>query len=154
MRTPGESATLCAVLVLVGSACFAAMPPQSPAGQPVVPVVESAAVPFYPVGWRMGGLEGKARLAVSTDGRRATQVRLISGSELVGLHAEGVIKNWVFRDHAPTTFEVTLSYTLEGGEPECGSSDNGTVLLRLPTEVEVRARAVKICDPLPKKSKR
>jgi hypothetical protein len=46
--------------------------------------------------------------------------------------------------HEPTTFHVTFTYKLLP-EPDCWL-DSGTVVLHLPTEVEVSAKPKKICD--------
>jgi hypothetical protein len=59
--------------------------------------------------------------------------------------AQENVKTWEFEEHSPTTFEVTFRYKILP-QSEC-DIDNGTVLLRLPTEVEVSAKGVQTCDP-------
>jgi hypothetical protein len=112
-----------------------------------LPRVESAAVPFYPTSWRFAGRDGSATLAVSTNGRKTSVVRLVSGDGFILAEAEKNIATWTFAEHRPSTFEVQFRYVLEGAE--CSTSDSGSmVILRLPREVEVRARSLGICEEL------
>jgi hypothetical protein len=67
--------------------------------------------------------------------------------------AQENVMTWKFEEHTPTTFEATFRYKIVP-QAEC-EMDNGTVLLRLPTEVEVTAKAWQTCDPaIEKPSKR
>jgi hypothetical protein len=59
--------------------------------------------------------------------------------------AQENVKTWEFEEHSPTTFKATFRYKILP-QSEC-DIDNGTVLLRLPTEVEVSAKGVQTCDP-------
>jgi len=61
------------------------------------------------------------------------------------------VKTWQFEQHRPTTFEATFHYKLLlskcDSECNCDSVEKGSVLLQLPTNVEVSAKELLICDP-------
>jgi TonB family protein len=113
-----------------------------------LPTVESAAVPFYPPLARVARIEGTVRLRVWTEGKRVSVISTESGHPLLATAAEANVRTWQFTDRGPTTFEVTFEYKMLQ-ESQC-EMDNGTVLLRLPTEVEVSAKGVQTCDPVEK----
>jgi hypothetical protein len=110
-----------------------------------LPTVVSATVPFYPRTARLARIEGVVRLQISTDGRRVSTISVKGGPPVLIPAAEENVRTWLFKEHKPTTFEVTFHYKMLP-ESEC-EADNGTVLLRLPTEVEVTAKGVQTCDP-------
>jgi hypothetical protein len=109
------------------------------------PVVLDAAVPFYPQNARMAHIEGVVRLEVSTDGEAVSGVELFSGTLILAMAAKENVKTWRLKWHSRTTFQVTFRYKLL---PEFACEvDNGTVVLRLPLEVEVTAKGIQTCDP-------
>jgi hypothetical protein len=110
-----------------------------------LPVVLDAPVPFYPQNARMAHIEGVVRLEVSTDGEAVSGVELFSGPLILAMAAKENVKTWRLRWHSRTTFQVTFRYKLL---PEFACEiDNGTVVLRLPLEVEVTAKGIQTCDP-------
>ncbi len=60
------------------------------------------------------------------------------------------METWQFEQHTPTSFEATFRYKLLPSECDaqcsCDSVEKGTILLRLPDEVEVSAKELMICD--------
>jgi hypothetical protein len=66
--------------------------------------------------------------------------------------AKDNVKTWQFEPHTPTSFEVTFHYKLLlpskcDSECNCDSTEKESVLLELPTKVEVSSKAPVICDP-------
>ncbi len=110
-----------------------------------LPTVTTAGVPFYPPIARVARIEGVVRLRLSTDGKRVSAISVESGPPALVPAAQENVRTWQFKDHSPTTFESTFRYKMLP-ESEC-EMDSGTVLLRLPTEVEVSAKGVQTCDP-------
>jgi|GEM_PF-1967134 len=110
-----------------------------------LPTVATAGVPFYPPVARVARIEGVVHLRLSTDGKRVSAISVESGPPALVQAAQENVRTWQFKDHSPTTFEATFRYKMLS-ESEC-EMDSGTVLLRLPTEVEVSARGVQTCDP-------
>jgi len=114
-------------------------------GKQDLPIVNYAAVPFYPRDAQLAHIDGMVRLRISTDGETASRVELLEGPVALARAARDNVKTWRFGLHTRATFETTFRYTLLSGfvcVPE-----NSTVLLRLPLEVEVTAKSVKTCDP-------
>jgi hypothetical protein len=108
------------------------------------PVVTDGRLPTYPVRARMHHFESVVRLEVSMEGDKITKVTLLEGQLVLGTTAIENVKTWRFRWHTPTTFETIYRYKLL---PESACDvDNPTIVLRLPVEVEVTAKAMKICD--------
>jgi hypothetical protein len=66
---------------------------------------------------------------------------------LLAAAAEKNVQTWEFTEHQPTTFTVTYQYKLVADLKE--NPYGPTVILRLPTEVEVLARPIVISDPAP-----
>jgi TonB family protein len=114
-------------------------------GREHLPTVATAGVPFYPPIARVARMQGVVRLHVTTDGKRVSAISVESGPPMLAQAAEENVKTWQFKDHAPTTFAATFQYKMLP-ESEC-EMDSGTVLLRLPTEVDVSAKGVQTCDP-------
>lgn len=110
-----------------------------------VPVVVSAAVPFYPPDAQMAHIEGVVQLSVCIDGEAVTGVERLDGQIMLARAAMANVKTWRLQWHGRTTFEATFRYKLL---PEfvCGF-ENPTILLRLPLDVEVTANGLKTCDP-------
>ena len=117
-----------------------------------LPRVVNASVPFYPRLAQQAHILGIVRLRVSTDGKRASSVEILSGPPLLAQVAKTNVETWEFEQHSPTSFEVTFRYKLLPSEcdPECNCEgvEKGTILLRLPDEVEVNAQELMICDPV------
>jgi TonB family protein len=110
-----------------------------------LPTVAIAGVPFYPPVARVARIEGVVHLRLSTDGKQVSAISVESGPPALVQAAQENVRTWQFKDHSPTTFEATFRYKMLP-ESEC-EMDSGTVLLRLPTEVEVSAKGVQTCDP-------
>jgi len=109
----------------------------------VPPVVETASVPFYPPLARVAHIEGVVKLRITSDGSNVSDVSVLSGPPMLVSAAAENVRTWKFRDHSPTTFEVTFRYRMLS-ESKC-EIDNGTVTLNLPGEVEIAAAGVKTC---------
>ncbi len=64
--------------------------------------------------------------------------------------AQKNVKTWQFEPHTPTTFETTFHYKLLpskcDAECNCDSVAKSSVLLQLPSDVEVNAKELIICD--------
>lgn len=133
-------ASLLILLVLVSGTIMSTQPSKEH-----LPTIAIASVPFYPPIARVARMEGVVRLRLSTDGKRVSAISVESGPPVFVPPAEENVRTWQFKDHTPTTFEATFRYKMLP-ESEC-EMDSGTVLLRLPTEVEVSAKGVQTCDP-------
>ena len=111
-----------------------------------VPVVTSGSMPLYPQVPLLAQITGVVRLRVSTDGSRVTSMEMESGPAILANAAEESIKTWQFAQHKPTTFETTFTYTLLPATCDaaghCNARENDEVLLHLPTDVQIRTRAV------------
>lgn len=116
-----------------------------------LPNVLRASVPFYPRMSQAAHIEGVVRLRVSTDGNRVASVEVQSGQPMLAQAAQDNVKTWRFQTHSPTTFEATFHYKLLpskcDAECNCDSVEKPSVLLRLPTDVEVSAKELMVCDP-------
>lgn len=53
-------------------------------------------------------------MRVTTDGHAVTDVRIVSGPQILAQPAESNVRTWKFADHSPTTFTVTYVYANEG----------------------------------------
>jgi len=113
--------------------------------KPNLPTVIASAVPFYPPVARAAGIDGVIRFRLSTDGSRVSTISVEGGPPLLVSSAEENIRTWRFKEHSPVTFEATFRYKMLA-ELEC-EMDSGTVVLRLPSEVEVSAKRLQTCDP-------
>jgi TonB family protein len=116
----------------------------------VMPTV--ASVPLYPRVIRAARIQGDVVLRVSTDGRRVFAVELKSGPPMLAEAAKDSVKTWQFEPHTPTSFEVTFHYKLLlptkcDSECNCDSEEKESMLLQLPTNVDVSAKVPSICDP-------
>jgi len=115
------------------------------------PKVVSASVPFYPELARQTRAQGVVTLRLSTDGKRVVIIDSANGPALLVEAAKENVKTWQFDAHAPTSFEVTFRYRLL--VPECDSqcrceaAEKDSVLLQLPTNVELTAKTLLTCDP-------
>jgi TonB family protein len=109
-----------------------------------LPVVKSGDLPFYPQLPRVAQIEGDVRLRITTDGLSVRSVTVDSGQPMLARAAQDNVKTWKFEPHAPTSFSTLFSYHLvkETVTYSCDPDvpDNGTVVLRLPAEVEITSR--------------
>lgn len=108
------------------------------------PVVLDAAVPFYPDIARLSHMEGVVRLQVSTNGETVSRVEFLDGPLVLATAAKENVKTWRLKWHSQSTFVATFRYKLLPNFV-C-LPDNGTVVLRLPLEVEVSAKGIQTCD--------
>ncbi|HXN51631.1 MAG TPA: hypothetical protein VN943_06815 [Candidatus Acidoferrum sp.] len=135
------------VLALVSMAYPTAVAQES---KVALPRVAGAAVPLYPPLARAAHVQGIVHVKVTTDGQRAVATHAEDGPKLLAAAAEENARTWQFAVHEPTTFTVTYHYKLVAGMK--GNPDNPEVVLRLPTEVEVRTLPMPpIADPSPDK---
>jgi TonB family protein len=122
-----------------------------------LPSVLSASVPLYPRIPQMAHIEGVVRLRISTDGNRVASVEVQSGQPMLAQAAQDNVKTWQFERHSPTTFEATFRYRLLpskcDAECNCDSVEKPSVLLQLPTDVEVNAKELMVCDSASNKPK-
>jgi hypothetical protein len=100
-----------------------------------LPMVAGAAVPLYPPLARVTRIQGIVHVKITTDGHRVITVHVEGGHKLLAAAAEENARTWQFATHEPTTFTVTYHYKLDAKLKS--SPNNPTVVLRLPTEVEV-----------------
>jgi TonB family protein len=119
---------------------------------PQAPALASAAVPLYPRLAQMARIQGVVTLRLSTDGKRVSAIEGESGPLMLVKAAKENVGTWQFEPHTPTRFEVTFHYRLLlpikcDSECNCGSEEKESVLLHLPTEAEVSAETLMICDP-------
>jgi TonB-like protein len=115
-----------------------------------LPTVITIAVPIYPAVARAAHVEGVVHLKISTDGHRVTTVEVQDGTKLLAVPAQDNVKTWQFSPHDPTTFVVTYRYKLVAQAK--GDTSIPSVLLRLPTDVEVSAMPRETVDPAPDKT--
>jgi len=128
-------------IVALGTALAAgAQVQESQAEQPKValPRVSAAGVPLYPLQAYISNIEGIVHLKVTTDGHHVVEARVEDGHKLLAAAAEENVKTWQFQVHEATTFTVTYRYKLVADWK--GDPYNPTVVLKLPTEVEVSTR--------------
>jgi hypothetical protein len=115
-----------------------------------LPRVAGAAVPLYPPLARAARVQGVVHVKIVTNGRRAIATHAEDGPRLLAAAAEENARTWEFAVHEPVTFTVTYRYKLVPGMK--ADPENPEVLLRLPTEVEMRTLPMPpITDPSPDK---
>jgi len=120
------------VFVLALFWAFAAMAQKSSVA---LPTVAGAAVPLYPPLARAANVQGLVHVKVTTDGHRVIATHVEDGPKLLATAADENARTWQFATHEPATFTVTYRYRLNAKLK--GNPNNPTVVLRLPTEVEV-----------------
>jgi len=146
MRSLQPRTTGTLVLFVLGLGATVAVSQDRP-----LPSVISASVPFYPRIPQQAHIEGVVRLRISTDGNRAASVEVESGQPMLARAAQDNVKTWQFDPHSPMTFEATFRYKLLPSRCDaecktCDSVEKPSVLLRLPSQVEVNAKELMVCD--------
>lgn len=117
----------------------------------LLPKVTNAAVPFYPELARQTRIQGTVSFRLFTDGKQVSAIEGESGPPLLVKAAAENVRTWEFKPHKPTNFAVTFHYELLpvecDSECHCAPKEKESVLLQLPTAVEVSAAVLMICDP-------
>lgn len=121
---------------MLSCACAAAA--QNEQAKSGTPVVKSAAMPLYPVLARQARVEGTVQVKVTTDGTSIANITALGANKILLEAAEQNVRTWTLYEHTPQTFTVTFVYKLEA--PEVYGFVNPTVLLELPSRVEVRTK--------------
>jgi len=125
--------------VLAVCVCVSPMWAQAPQSEPALPVVRSADVPLYPDLARMARIEGTARMHVWTDGSSIVKVEGSGAHKMLTTAAEENLRTWRFYTHKPMSFTVTFVYSID--PIEVFGFVNPSVVLQLPTRVEIRTKA-------------
>jgi hypothetical protein len=111
------------------------------------PRVVRAGIPFYPPLAQATHVYGTVHVRVTTDGQNIVATHVEDGPKLLVDATEKNIQSWELSKHEPTSFVVTFVYKLKD---DSKSNPNGpTIVLRMPTEVEVSATPLVIRDPSP-----
>jgi outer membrane biosynthesis protein TonB len=139
--------TVLAQLVFVWLLVNTSAAAQAPALKAALPMVASATVPLYPPLARTANIQGIVHVSVTTDGHQVTSVHAEDGPKLLATAAEDNARTWQFAAHEPTAFVVTYRYVLETKWK--GDSNNPTVVLRLPNEVQISAPHFHTADAAP-----
>ena len=100
-----------------------------------LPMIAGASVPLYPPLARAANVQGVVHVKITTDGHGVSATHVEDGHKLLAVAAEENARTWQFATHEPTTFTVTYHYKLDAKLK--GNPNNPTVILRLPTEVEI-----------------
>ena len=120
-------------VVLILAACSTLVAQES---KVALPRVAGAAVPLYPPLARAANVQGVIHVKITTDGHRTVNAHAEDGPKVLAVAAEENARTWFFAVHEPTTFTVTYRYKLV---PEMkGNPDSPEIVMRLPSEVEVR----------------
>ncbi len=131
-------------LVVILGLCVALSEQNAPPAQKL-PVVKSGDMPLYPSLPRVARIQGDVNLRITTDGTAVASVTVESGQPMLAKAAQENVKTWKFEPHEPTSFPVLFSYHLEEErvthlcDPDV--PDNGTVVLKLPREVDITSHA-------------
>ena len=86
----------------------------APQGTSSLPTVTKFDCPQYPQKARTAHISGTVTMRVTTDGHVVTDVKIVSGPQILAQPAELNVRTWKFADHPPTTFTVTYVYAYEG----------------------------------------
>ncbi len=134
------------VFVMKGGVVYKNVSPGAiPESDQELPVVISAAAPFYPRIENEMHIYGDVRIRVSTDGSKAASFADESGPPMLVQAAKDNIRTWIFDKHKPTSFTVAFRYRIEE-EASC-AYENSSVILYLPSEVQISAKGIHTCDP-------
>jgi hypothetical protein len=125
--------------VLIASAAFGQQ------AQPTLPVVVSASAPIYPRVAHLMHIQGEVRIRVTTDGSKIVSFADESGPAMLVQAVKDNLRTWMFNKHDPTSFVVTFRYHIED-ESSC-SIENSSVVLHLPSLIEISAKGIQTCDP-------
>jgi hypothetical protein len=109
-----------------------------------LPTVADAKVPLYPPLARAARVQGVVRVRITTDGHRVVSAVAESGPRILAADAEASARSWQFTTHEPTSFMATYTYKLVHSLKS--GPENPTVILRLPTEVEVSMQYMPALD--------
>jgi Gram-negative bacterial TonB protein C-terminal len=127
-----------------------ALPARGQRSHQALPRVLTMAVPTYPSVARAAHVEGLVHIKVTTDGHSVSNAEVQDGARLLAVPAEDNVRTWQFSPHDPITFVVTYRYKLLARAK--GQNSLPSVLLRLPTDVEVSAMPRETVDPAPDKT--
>jgi TonB family protein len=149
IRRPAQSLGMSALLILLLSGASSVLLGNQKT-EPL-PIVINASVPFYPRTPQMAHIQGVVVLQVMTDGNKVESAEIQSGQPMLAKAAQENVKTWQFERHRPRTFKVTFRYTLLQSKCDpacnCGSEQSPRVLLQLPSEVEISASELMVCEP-------
>ena len=109
-----------------------------------LPTVADAKVPLYPPLARATRVQGVVRVRITTDGHRVVSAAAESGPRILAAAAEESARSWQFTTHEPTSFTVTYTYKLV--DRLKSGPENPTVILRLPTDIEVSMQFIPALD--------
>jgi len=124
------------ILFVCGLSVLASVAQQDAAPLPAVTNFEC---PKYPPKAESTRLQGMVKLQVTTDGHRASDVKLTSGHPVLAEAAEKNVRTWIFADHTPTAFLVTYFY-LNEGKFKRDAATKCDAKMELPTKVTVSTR--------------
>ncbi len=107
------------------------------------PAVTKFECPQYPERARTAHISGTVKMTVTTDGHVVTDVKIVSGPQILAQPAEANVRTWKFADHTPTTFPVIYEYVVEGyykKDPvtKCAARLNLPSVVVVSTEIPVR----------------
>ena len=112
------------------------------------PSVAHADVPLYPPIARVANVDGVVKVKVTTDGHRVVNTEVEpNANPLLARAAQENLRSWEFAVHEAASFTVTYRYMIV--DDIDARQENPTVVLKLPTEVEVRVLRWPKCN-LPK----
>ncbi len=80
-------------------------------------------------------MQGIVHIRVTIDGNRVVTTHVEDGPRLLADGAEKNVKTWEFAEHSGMTFTVTYRFSLTKNSSQGFIRE--TVILRLPTEIEV-----------------
>ena len=114
---------------------------QSSFSNPVVPVLEGAALPTYPAIWRTARITGDVVAAVTVKDGRVIEVKKTAGDPHLFDTAMQNIKTWSFASGTEAVFTVTFKYRMTSEETEAPTNPKVEILPSL--DVILTARPVK-----------
>ena len=122
--------TVAIVLALLWASATVAQVPTK-----VLPVVSAASIPLYPPLARAANVQGIVHVKITTDGHQVVRAQAEGGPKLLVTAAEENARTWQFSTHEATTLTVTYHYKLDAKLKD--NPNNSTVVLRLPTDVDI-----------------
>jgi hypothetical protein len=124
----------CCLAISAAAVILNAQSNTAPSSEPL-PRVSNMAIPFYPPIARAANMQGTVHIRVTTDGTRVVATHVEDGPKLLADGAEKNVKTWEFGGDYATTFSVTYRFRLTKNSSQGFIRE--TVILRLPTEIEV-----------------